>query len=270
MTKFSSKELKLFLENAPLYNIVSFEKAHENQHSFNTKEIDSYCEICESERPFHDMRSKGGIGAGSLYSEIPKEQLIFHTFTCVSCLKSKRTYVVNQIFDDKNVSFEKIGEMPRQKLERDKQLERFFTDDADNYHKAIVCLANGYGIAAFAYMRRIIENNIQKLLNLISEEIESTGIDNNLLTAISELRKESPMSDKIKIANNALPPHLKPDGLNPLGKLYQQLSEGVHSLPDDECLQKAQNLKACIKYLISELASRKQHRDSFKNLISKM
>lgn len=33
MTKFSSKELKLFLDNAPRYNIVSFEKAHENQHS---------------------------------------------------------------------------------------------------------------------------------------------------------------------------------------------------------------------------------------------
>lgn len=68
--------------------------------------------------------------------------------------------MVNQIIDEDIVSFEKVGEMPRQKLERDKQLEKFFSDDADNYHKAVVCLANGYGVAAFAYMRRIIENNI--------------------------------------------------------------------------------------------------------------
>ena len=38
------------------------------------------------------------------------------------------------------------------------------------------------------------------------------------------------MSEKIKVANTALPSHLKPDGLNPLGKLYQALSEGVHTL----------------------------------------
>nr|WP_320125677.1 hypothetical protein [uncultured Shewanella sp.] len=269
MKDFSNHEFKAFLETEVLYKKVTFEKSFATQETFMINEIDSYCEQCESIRPFHDMRSRGG-GAGNSFVQAPKERMIYHEFKCVSCKTEKRMYFVNQVVTDTNVTFEKVGEMPRQKLERDKLLEKFFVDDSDNYHKAVVCLANGYGVAAFAYMRRIIENNIEKLLELISEEVASNDSDQELMKSLSELRKESPMSDKIKIANKALPSYLKPDGLNPLGRLYQQLSEGVHSLPDDECLKKASSLKACIKFLISELSSRKHHRDNFNSLINNM
>jgi hypothetical protein len=269
MTKFTDAEFKFFLETEPLYKKASFEKALIAQDSFMIDEIDAFCEKCKSSRSFHDMRSRGG-GARNTFVQPPKEKILYHQFTCVSCKEDKRMYFVNQVVTDKIVTFEKVGEMPRQKLERDKQLEKFFSDDSDNYHKAIVCLANGYGVAAFAYMRRIIENNIEKLLELISDEVYSIDAEPELVKSLSDLKKESPMSDKIKIANKALPTYLKPDGLNPLGRLYQQLSEGVHSLPDDECLKKANSLKACIKFLISELSSRKEHRNNFKSLISNM
>lgn len=269
MTKFTNSDFKAFLETEPLYKTVTFEKSFLTQEDFMINEIDSYCDQCEVSRPFQDMRRRGG-GAGNNFVQEPKEKLIYHEFKCVSCKSAKRGYFVNQIVTDTIVTFEKVGEMPRQKLERDKQLEKFFADDSDNYHKAVVCIANGYGVAAFAYMRRIIENNIEKLLELISEEIASNDSDQGLIKSLSELRNESPMSDKIKIANKALPSYLKPDGLNPLGRLYQQLSEGVHSLPDDECLKKASSLKACIKFLISELSSRKHHRENFKSLINNM
>jgi len=75
------------------------------------------------------------------------------------------------------------------------------------------------------------------------------------------------MSEKISIANQALPEYLIPEGLNPLGRLYKVLSEGVHSYDDGQCLERAKNIQACIKYMISELATRKKNRDSFKSLI---
>ena len=75
------------------------------------------------------------------------------------------------------------------------------------------------------------------------------------------------MSEKIRVANLALPPHLKPDGLNPLGKLYQALSEGIHSLSDTECLERAKAIGECLTFLVSELASRKEHRARFKSLV---
>ncbi len=75
------------------------------------------------------------------------------------------------------------------------------------------------------------------------------------------------MSEKIRIANHALPEHLKPDGLNPLGRLYQVLSEGVHNLSDEECLDRAKATSECLAFLVSELASRKEHRTRFKRMV---
>lgn len=89
-------------------------------------------------------------------------------------------------------------------------------------------------------------------------------------TALAELRKDAPMSEKIKVANLALPAHLKPDGLNPLGRLYQVLSEGIHSLSETECIERAQAISGCLAFLISELASRKEHRTRFKSMVGKL
>ena len=78
------------------------------------------------------------------------------------------------------------------------------------------------------------------------------------------------MSEKIRVANLALPLHLQPDGLNPLGRLYQVLSEGVHSLSDDDCLKKARATSECLAFLVSELASRKEHRARFKSMVGQL
>jgi hypothetical protein len=87
---------------------------------------------------------------------------------------------------------------------------------------------------------------------------------------IKELRKDSPMSDKVKVANAALPPHLSPDGLNPLGRLYRILSEGIHNLSEDECLVQAKATSDCLVFLVGELASRRQRREEFKRAIGKL
>jgi len=268
MNTFTVKEFKQYLENFPLYKPVSFVKLSGGGDKYGVDAVDGFCEKCETVRPFHDMRPRGS-GAGSAISAPPKELLRQYSFTCVSCRAERKDYFVRQSIKDDVVTFEKVGEYPRSKLERDKQLERFFANDSDNYQKAIVCLANGYGIAAFAYMRRIIEQNIEMLLDLLADDTSSSN-DEDIAKALLALKAQSPMSDKIKVANKVLPNYLKPDGLNPLGKLYQLLSEGVHSMSDSECLERASNLKACIKYLVSELASRKANREKFKLLVGNL
>ncbi len=139
-------------------------------------------------------------------------------------------------------------------------------DDLENYEKAVVCLSHEYGVAAFAYFRRIVENNIDKLLDLVQEDAQSSSATTEV-TELAKLRKDSPMSEKIKIANHALPEYLKPDGLNPLGRLYQVLSEGIHNLSEEECLNKAKITSGCLAYLVSELASRKRRRTQFKSMV---
>ena len=261
-------DIKSFLESAPLYSWRHFRKPQINRSSLSINEIDSYCDHCEQSRPFHDLRSRGG-GAGTLTPALKTGTSHFN-FTCVSCRKSSRTYLVEQILDDETIKIQKYGELPRAKIPRDKTLQKFMKDDRDNYEKAVICLSHEYGVAAFAYFRRVVENNINRLLDLLQEDIQSSGGATETLEAIQSLRDASPMSEKIKIANLALPAHLQPDGLNPLGRLYQVLSEGVHSLSEDECLMKAKATSECLAFLVSELASRKEHRARFKSMVNQL
>ena len=268
MEKLSDLKIKEFLESAPLYSWVEFEKPAVNRSSLWINEIDSFCVTCRQARPFQDMRSRGS-GAGMAVRALSTGTSYFE-FSCASCRGNKHEYLVEQIVTEKSIKIQKYGELPRKQLDRDPLLQKFFSHDSDCYEKAIVCVANGYGIAAFAYMRRIIEGNIHELLGMIQEDIECTESDSPVLAKLAELKTESPMSEKIRIANTALPEYLSPSGLNPLGRLYQVLSEGVHSYSDEQCLERAKAVQACIKYLISELASRKKNRESFKGLVGSL
>lgn len=267
MEKITDKLIKNFLETAPLYTWKEFKKPDFNRSSLWISEIDSFCEICGQTRPFQDFRTRGGGLSGRVSEQALATGVSYFQFSCASCKKNLHEYFVEQIVSDDSIKIQKYGERPRRQLEREPLLQKFFSHDSDCYEKAVVCLANGYGIAAFAYMRRIIERNIFELLDLIRDDIESTEIESPILAKLAELKAESPMSDKIRIANSALPDYLIPSGLNPLGRLYQVLSEGVHCYSDAECLDRAKAIQACIKYLISELASRKKNRESFKSLV---
>lgn len=268
MEKLTDNHIKEFLESASLYTWKEFERPDFDRNSLWINEIDAYCETCKQQRPFQDLRSRGG-GAGMPIKQLTTGQSFFQ-FTCVSCRKEKHEYLVDQIVTDETIKFQKYGELPRKHLDRDPILQKFFSNDKDNYEKAVICLANGYGIAAFAYMRRIIESNINELLEMLQEDIKSTNTESPLINKLSQLKESTPMKDKIDIANTALPEYLVPSGLNPLGRLYTILSRGIHSDSDETCLGMAKILQECIKYLISELSSRKKNRESFKKLVGSL
>lgn len=265
MKKIADQDIKDFLETAPLYAWREFKKPDGNRSSLWIKEIDAFCDTCSQRRPFQDLRPRGS-GSGMPLQAL-KTGTSYFTFTCVSCRKVEHEYLVEKIVGEETIKIQKYGERPRKKLERNRVLQKFLVDDLDNYEKALVCLSHEYGIAAFAYFRRVVENNILKLLDLVLEDAQSAAVGPGTMAAIAELRKESPMSKKIEIANQALPEYLKPDGLNPLGRLYQVLSEGGHFLSEKECLDKAKATSECLAFLVGELASRKEHRSRFKSMV---
>lgn len=263
--ELSEEKIKKFLETAALYSWRSFALGDRHWSSLHITQIDDFCEVCEERRPFQDLRSRGG-GAGMPTPQLETGSSYF-VFTCVSCRTERRKFFVEQIVDDQTIKIQKFGELPRRKLPRNRHLQKFLKDDLDNYEKAVACLANEYGVAAFAYFRRVVENNIERLLDMIKEEVDATSSASEISAALEALRADSPMKDKITVANRALPDHLKPDGINPLGRLYKVLSEGVHSLSDAECQKRANTVQECMIFLLAELSSRKAHRKKFKGQV---
>ncbi|WP_121490778.1 hypothetical protein [Cupriavidus plantarum] len=260
--ELSLAALKHFLETSPLYVKKFFSVNDPTFGDAHVREVDDHCSTCNQIRPFHSTQS-----AYSLSDRIIDAQRWLE-FKCVSCKTDTREYLVKLTGTRTTLTVEKFGEWPRQRLKSDKVLERFFEDDLDNYRKAAACIAHSYGAGAFVYFRRIVESHVVQLLDLVQAEATATGADSDALAAIGALRKESPMSDKIEIANRALPPHLKPDGLNPLGRIYGVLSDGVHTLSDAECLAKANILANCMTFLLGELSERKRKRDDFKKSVA--
>ena len=260
MQQLTDSDIKEFLENAPLYVWKQFGKPAVNRESLWIREIDTFCETCGQLRPFHAEDKpydsfdrfgaalppfEKGFDSVSIDRSL-KTGTSYFKFTCVSCGRSKREYHVEQKVDEKTIRLQKYGELPKKQLERNPVLQQFLKDDLDNYEKAVDCLSLGYGVAAFAYFRRVVENNINRLLDLVQEDAKSSGADTKITEALAELRGNPPMSKKIKIANHALPAYLNPDGLNPLGRLYEVLSEGVHNLSEEECLNKAKATSECL------------------------
>ena len=270
MEELNNETIKIFLENAPVYKEIVYRSPKINRSGIMISQVDGYCNICRQTRPFKSitnldpvavaLRSRGAVSA------LTSGHTNFE-FKCLTCGKTSLLFSVVHIMKDGGVSLQKIGEFPRKRLERDPLLQKFFVDDAEYYEKAIVCLAQGYGIGAFCYFRRIVENNIYRLLELLKEDLEGVESNNQLIENIEKLKNATPMSDRIELANSALPEYLMPSGANPLGRLYATLSEGVHADSDEVCLKKSESIEKCLKYLISELHSRKKNRDSFASIV---
>lgn len=264
--EFNEKNFAKFLEENPLYYSEEFScNSTDVINEFRVNQLDSLCDQCEQIRTFSNEDSGKSLLAKSMIAgnaAIPNILNNTETlnFKCLSCRQQRKTFLVNISLNVDKVTFVKVGEFPRKNMAVDPELKKFLKNDKDNYIKAEVCLSNGYGVGAFAYFRRIIESNIYQLLDNIATDSES---DQSIIDAIAELKSTSPMSDRIAIAKKALPGYLSPNGLNPLGQIYKQLSEGVHALPDDECLKRAKIIKSCLVFLVGELAQRKRNIDQF-------
>ena len=235
-------------------------------------EIEASCPNCNKEKPFHNteevIRSSGGMRSTAKTPRL-KSGIQNFEFKCVSC-RSKITVWLNVKVKESSYILEKVGEMPRQSLNRDASLQKFFSNDLDCYEKALVSITHGYGIGAFAYMRRITENHIGLLLELVEEEMKASSTEPKLIKKLGKLRDDSPMSEKIQIANEAVPSYLNPNGLNPLGRIYKALSEGIHARSEPECLESATDLMECLKYLISELTDRSKNRNRYLKTLNKL
>lgn len=260
-----SINFKHFIENAPLYSSITLKNNLKGAFSYILKEIDADCPICDQNKPFHNYT--GMISTVVSIGAMDKSHFDNVQFRCVTCVSYVKTFWFNseRTEDNLQVVVTKIGQWPQNKLPSSKVLSKFFKKDKQEYNKAVVCLANGYGVAAYAYLRRIVERNILDLIDLIQDEIDDKS---PIFQSLQELKINSPMSDRIKIANKALPEHLKPDGFNPLGQIYGLLSDGVHSLSEEECLKKAEDIQACLEFLISELATHKKNKEEFKKRLN--
>ena len=261
-----SENFREFLEKKPLYSWQKFEWYEYSTELTNLFQIEMECPTCKRSRPFSDRRARGS-GAG--YPQ-PKLESSINSFwfKCDSCSSSKYAFFIE--VDIENGKIRKVGQSPAWSINLDKDIDRFLEDDSEFFKKALICESQGYGIAAFSYYRRVLENSIGKILENLRSILEMQGSSSENIEQIDKALKGIVMDERIKIAKDAIPNSLTPNGMNPLAIIYDTLSAGIHRLPEEECLKKSEQIRVALSHLIKILTQQNEEQRAFLEAIKSL
>ena len=163
------------------------------------------------------------------------------------------------------IYIEKIGEFPVPHIKIDPVLKKYFDRETENlYFKALKSYRESLGIGSFAYYRRIIE---KELINLLEDIAMLEVSDPKLKIMVSEYKKSNKAYHIYENIYQYLPNSLKNLGTNPLKLLYQQTSEGLHSITDKECLDRAEKIDLILKFVIKKIQEEKSDILTIRNAI---
>lgn len=171
--------------------------------------------------------------------------------------------------DGISITIQKIGQFPPFEISPESAVDKYLLDeDKENYKKALANLSISYGIGAFAYFRRIIENEIKRIIDDIST-LDFEGAD-RIKEALIAFETDHQMANLINVINKFLPKSLTELGDNPIRLLYEQLSTGIHKLSDEECFEKAQMIDTILTYVIKKVNEEKYQISNVKQAMKKL
>ncbi|NQU84182.1 MAG: hypothetical protein HQ541_00320 [Mariniphaga sp.] len=181
-------------------------------------------------------------------------------FLCQSCKSFERIFLV--YINYSHDTMYKVGQYPEWEIKMDKNLEKTLHKHSPTFRKGLVCESQGYGIGAFSYYRRITEEIIDELLDSIFDLIEEEH-KAEYEEALLKTKETRVTQEKIDLVKDLLPTILKPDGMNPLGVLHSELSEGLHAESDESCLENANHVRSILTFLVNQIIQSKESAKDF-------
>lgn len=250
---------KEFLEEYSLFRKQKVSKGLIDTRDWIKVPVNMYCQVCSSQQTFNMTNEYYQLGNGG-HEYDGRNRVLDLQYLCESCKKFKRRFFINTN-DDLDTLY-KVGQYPEWEIKMDKNLEKTLGKHVTNFRKGLVCESQGYGIGAFSYYRRITEDIIDELLDSISDLIEEEHKE-EYEKALVKAKATRVTQDKIDIVKDLLPSILRPNGMNPLGVLHSELSEGLHAATDESCLENANHIKSILVFLINQIIQSKESAKSF-------
>jgi len=175
------------------------------------------------------------------------------TYKCRHCLQSLKVILLQfETLGGTSWKVTKTAEFPPPGPPIPKKLARLVGGDSELLLKGYQLERAGFGLGAFSYYRRVIENKKTELLKEIRKVAVATGADSETLESISKAITNFKFSEAVDNFKFAIPKELLIKGHNPLTLLHQVLSEGIHDQTDEECLGDA----TAIRHLLIEFSEK--------------
>jgi len=256
---------KEFLEQYPLYRKFWVKNMPTTTSELLKVSIKMNCPTCKSDQTFVMTNE---YDENCEYRNSPIGGIEFRLkYVCMHCKKFNRYFYVK--VDEHKKYLMKIGQYPSWDIVPEPNIERLLGEHSDYFKRGLICESQGYGIGAFVYYRRIIEEIIDQLLDEITELLTGNEKD-KFLKALEETKKTIVAQDKIALVKDLLPTILRPEGMNPLSTLHSLLSEGLHSKSDEDCIQSAMSVREVLVFLVNQVSVSKEASKSFTSSMRKL
>jgi hypothetical protein len=250
---------KEFLEEYSLFRKLKPAKPVRDLRSWAKIPINMNCSTCCSIQTFN-MTNEFFHNGYQDYNIYANDRIVDIRYLCESCKTFERGFFI-YISNDLEIIY-KVGQYPEWEIKMDKNLEKTLNKHSSTFRKGLVCESQGYGIGAFSYYRRITEEIIDELLDSISELIDEE-LKAQYAEALEKTKNTRVTQEKIELIKDLLPAILKPNGMNPLGVLHSELSEGLHASTDEDCLENANHIKSILTFLINQIIQSKESAKAF-------
>ena len=185
-------------------------------------------------------------------------------YRCRNCQRQRQKYMY--VWDDNG--FRKVGQYPELLEHVDPQLEKGLGDAAKLYRKALRARSFGFGIGALAYLRRIVEDGTDELLNLLKED-QWESWSSEQRDEFERARSTYRYSEKIEYAaHKVLPKEAFASGKNSFATLHDVTSNGIHGKTEQECIDIFDNCNLVFTMTFRMLYQHKQERVAFMKELS--
>lgn len=240
-------------QNSNISDLIKNQYSH-NDRTFKylmaTPEIQLHCgsELCNGMRIFRCR----------LLEEIELKnefKYVYISYLCSNCQKTRKTYSLavksEESKSEKGEAY-KFGELPNFGPQTPARLIKLIGPDRENFLKGRRCENQGLGVGAFIYYRRVVEHQKNRIISEIIKVSEKLAAPQEKIDILKLAVKETQFSKALDMAKDVIPESLLINGHSPIQLLHSALSEGVHALTDEKCLE----LASSIRIVLGELSER--------------
>lgn len=251
------------LAKAPLYNNLVYKDLSNARRLPET--VSLFCESCDKETNWETYISpttdyRAGFGE--------KEYL------CRNCKEGRVTYHFywgSSKAGEGKILFFKIGQWPALEERIPKELKKSLDRGGLSlYHKALVCRNQNLGMGSLTYLRRVVEDKLNFILDMIAVEASGVGFAQEDVSKVEEVKARGLFKEKIDLAVTILPPSLRPGGHNPIDALHDLVSDGIHRRSEEECVEVFDRVRFVFEYLFREIDARRRNAAEYAGAVAKL
>ena len=219
-------------------------------YKLRTPELDLHCETCGGTRAFRCTEQYPASLGGLVFEEL--------TYECKNCKEGnvfRKRFSLAVIGDGKTGSVQKIGEYPAYSPVTSRKLFDLIGENhREMFLKGRRAEIRGLGIGAFAYYRRIVDEQRGLIIDQLVKAAKRLRVSDDVLELFASAKAEDQFDKAIRKIKDALPPALFINGHNPLTILYDILSDGIHDLSDEDCLSNARTVRTLLIALAERMS----------------